>query len=211
MDNDTPKFIRRTEIEKVQVGDYFSGVDRYFDQISEMVVVKVFAGDCYTTDQEGEMLVTVLGSCIAACVRDPIAKVAGMNHFLLPDISDVGDCPTRYGASTMERLINDMLKKGALKSRMEVKVFGGGNIIKGSSLTGDKNIEFIKQYLKDENLVITQSDLGGTLPRRIHYYPDTGKVMMRKLSRDEDFAKVEVEESEYKKIITTKLEKGSDV
>ncbi len=198
---------RRTNAEKVQVGDYFAGSDRYYDQVSETTVVKVFSGDCYTTANNGEMLVTILGSCIAACIRDPLAQVGGMNHFLLPDSNNVGDAPTRYGAYAMEKLINDLLKKGAQKSRLEIKVFGGGNVIKSSAMIGDKNVKFIRDYLGKEGLRIIQEDLGGTSPRRIHYYPDTGKVMMRKLNRKEDYEQVEQEESTYEKAITIKSKK----
>jgi chemotaxis protein CheD len=201
---------RRTDTEKEQAGDYFAGRDRYYDQITEMMVVKVFSGDCYSTNRSGEMLVTILGSCIAACIRDPIAKVGGMNHFLLPDSQNLGDSPTRYGAYAMEKLINDLLKKGAQKSRMEVKIFGGGNVIKSSAMIGDKNVKFIKDYLKLEGLRIAQEDVGGTSPRRIHYYPDSGKVMMRKLNRQEDFANVEKEETTYAKAITLTVRKGTE-
>lgn len=204
------KYKRRTDTEKEQVGDYFSGRDRYYDQVAEITVVKVFSGDCYSTDSPGEMLVTVLGSCIAACIRDPIAKVGGMNHFLLPDSSNVGDSPTRYGAYAMEKLVNDLLKKGASKSRMEVKIFGGGNVIKSSAMIGDKNVNFIREYLKTEGLKIAQEDVGGTSPRRIHYYPDSGKVMMRKLNRKEDYENVTKEEVDYQSAITIKADKGAE-
>jgi chemotaxis protein CheD len=201
---------RRTETEKHQSGDYFSGKDRYYDQMSEETVVKVFSGDCYSTDQPGEVLVTVLGSCIACCMRDPITKVGGMNHFLLPDGSNAHEAPNRYGAYSMEQLINDILKKGAVKSRLEVKVFGGGNVIKSSAMIGDKNVNFIRDYLKQEGLRIAQEDLGGTSPRRIHYYPETGRVMMRKLRRDDDLKQVEKEELKYRKKIITTADKGNE-
>lgn len=204
------KHKRRTDTEKEQVGDYFTGLDRYYDQVHEITVVKVFSGDCYSTNTPGEMLVTILGSCISACIRDPIAKVGGMNHFLLPNSSNLGDSPARYGAYAMEKLINDLLKKGAQKSRMEVKIFGGGNVIKSGAMIGDKNVKFIRDYLKLEGLRIDQEDLGGTSPRRIHYYPDSGKVMMRKLNRKEDFENIEKEEATYEKAITLKADKGAE-
>jgi chemotaxis protein CheD len=205
-----PKNRRKKATDKAQAGDYFAGRDRYYDNTAEVTVVKVFSGDCYATNKEKEMLVTVLGSCIAACIRDPIAGVGGMNHFLLPDSTNVGDSPTRYGAYAMEKLINDLLKMGAQKSRLEVKIFGGGNVIKSSAMIGDKNVNFITKYLQDEGLKIAQSDVGGTSPRRIHYYPDTGKVMMRKLNRDEDYKNVETEESTYQKAITSKASHGAE-
>jgi len=204
------KHNRRTQTEKHQVGDYFSGNDRYYDQMAEATVVKVFSGDCYSTDQAGEVLVTVLGSCVACCMRDPVAKVGGMNHFLLPDGSNAAEAPNRYGAYSMEKLINDLLKKGAMKSRLEIKVFGGGNVIKSSAMIGDKNVKFIREYLKQEGLRINQEDLGGTSPRRIHYYPDTGKVMMRKINRDDDLKKVEMAESKYRKQIIISADKGTE-
>lgn len=201
---------RRTDTEAVQAGDYYSGSDRYYDQITEHTVVKVFSGHCYTTANQGEMLVTILGSCIAACIRDPIAQVGGMNHFLLPDAADKGDSPARYGAFAMEKLINDLIKLGAQKRRMEVKIFGGGNVIKSSAMIGDKNVNFIHNYLKEEGLNITQQDVGGTSPRRIHYYPDSGKVMMRRLNRADDFANVEKEEKDYQKKLTKEASTGSE-
>ncbi|MDB2414571.1 hypothetical protein N9W34_02240 [Rickettsiales bacterium] len=204
---------RRTESEKVQVGDYFKGDDRYYDQIAEVTVVKVFSGDCYVSDKPGEMMVTVLGSCIAACIRDPIAKVGGMNHFLLPDSSGHEGASTRYGAYAMEELINGILKKGGKKERLEVKVFGGGNVMKSSALIGTKNITFIRKYLKDEGIPIAMEHLGGTTPRRVHYYSDTGKVMMRALRREDDYENVKKEELEYKHNVDakTKTDKTSDV
>jgi chemotaxis protein CheD len=201
---------RGTEIEKVQSGDYFSGADRYYDQISEHTVVKIYSGHCYSTAKKREMLVTILGSCVAACIRDPFMQVGGMNHFLLPDASDKGDSPARYGAYAMEKLINDLIKMGARKNSLEVKIFGGGNVIKSSAMIGDKNVDFIRNYLKEEGLIICQEDLGGTSPRRVHYYPDTGIVMMRRLNRDEDYVNVVKEEKTYQKTITLDADKGTE-
>ncbi|MCP5361813.1 MAG: chemoreceptor glutamine deamidase CheD [Hyphomicrobiales bacterium] len=191
--------IRRTDTEKTQVGDYYDGVGRYYDQIHEISVVKLFSGDCYVTADRGEMLVTILGSCIAACVRDPVAGVGGMNHFLLPGDTAGGkvlDESTRYGAFAMEQLINSIMKLGGKKERLEVKIFGGGNVIQNTSMIGDKNIAFVRQFLKDEGLKAVSEDVGGTFPRRVHYYPDTGKVMVRKLTRKNDMIVVD-KEREY--------------
>jgi chemotaxis protein CheD len=200
----------KTAIEKKPPGDYFSGSDRYYNKIARATFVKIFSGDCYSTNKPGEVLVTVLGSCIACCMRDPIAKVGGMNHFLLPDGSNALEAPNRYGAYAMEQLINDMLKKGAMKSRLEIKVFGGGNVIKSSAMIGDKNVNFVREYLKQEDLRISQEDLGGTSPRRIHYYPESGKVMMRKINREDELRKVEREESQYHKKIIINANKETE-
>lgn len=183
---------------------------RYYDHIRESHVTKVYSGDCYVSTEPDEMMVTILGSCISACIRDPLMKVGGMNHFLLPDGKDAASSPMRYGAYAMEKLINDILKKGGSKTRLEVKVFGGGNVIKSSAKIGDKNVDFIKSYLKGEGLQIVQSDLGGTSPRRIHYYPYTGKVMMRKLNKKEEIESVEREEVEYSKRIVSSIQKQEE-
>ncbi len=207
--------IRRTDTENVQVGGFDDGIRRYYDQNMEMTIVKLMTGDCYVTAEPREMLVTILGSCISVCARDSIAKCGGMNHILLP-----GDTKSalahkdtayanRFGAFAMEELLNGLYKLGAKKERIEVKVFGGGNVIKSSALIGTKNIEFVHQYLKAEGLKIVAQDVGGNHPRRIHYFPDSGKLMMRILKRKDDF-KIIDEESRYtQKII--KQKDGADV
>lgn len=173
-------------------------------------VVKIFSGDLHVSTEPQEMLVTILGSCVAACIRDPIIKVGGMNHFLLPGndmvVSELSDA-ARYGVFAMESLINGILKAGGRKDRLEIKVFGGGNVIKNSQRIGSKNAAFIRQFLKSEGYRIASEDLEGDLPRRIHYYPDTGKVMMRKLHRKEDFRVVE-EETRYQNSIAAKPVEG---
>lgn len=188
--------IRRTDVEKTQVGDYYDGVDRYFDHNSEKVVVKLMSGDCYATADRNEMIVTILGSCIAACVRDPITNVGGMNHFLLPGDfeSSALNESARYGTFAMEKLINQILNLGGKKDRLEIKIFGGANVIENSSMIGQKNVNFIKNFLKADGFTIASEHVGGTAPRRIHYYPDSGKVMMRLLKRKEDMKVVQKEE-----------------
>jgi len=190
--------------------DYFASRETYYDSKAKANVVKVFSGDCHVTNKEDDMMVTILGSCIAACVRDPISHVGGMNHFLLPDSISAKDAPLRYGAYSMEKLINDILKMGGRKNRLEVKVFGGGNVIESSAMIGDKNVKFIRDYLKQEGLIISQEDLGGKSPRRIHYYPYTGRVMMRKIDKKEDLEKVKKEEVNYKKQISYHSSHGDE-
>lgn len=201
--------IRSTDTEKIQVGDYYDGIKRYYDQNLELTVVKLMTGDCYVTDEPRQMLVTILGSCVSACMRDPVIGVGGMNHMLLPGTggsAKVKDDPgysTRFGVFAMEELINGILKLGGRKDRLEVKIFGGGNVIKNSAMIGTKNVTFVKEFLKNEGLKVSAEHVGGSLPRRIHYYPDTGKVMMRELKRKEDFRIVE-EEKEYQTSLVNK-------
>ena len=181
--------IRSQDRRIAQVGDFFDSTKRYYDNVAEHMVVKLFTGDCYVTQNPRELLITILGSCVAVCMRDPVARVGGMNHILLPGTGSVDDIqgnPTRYGAFAMEQLINGLLKMGAVKQRLECKLFGGGNVLRNSSLIGENNIHFVRHYLHNEGLLIHAEDTGGEYPRRIHYFPDTGRVRMRRLKREDD-------------------------
>lgn len=132
---------------------------------------------------------TVLGSCISACIRDPVAGVGGMNHFMLPAPKEhqSGDAwggeSTRYGSFAMESLINEILKRGGLRQRLEVKLFGGGKIYEGNIDVGANNASWVLQYLKTEGLVAQTSDLGDVYPRKVYYFIDSGRVMMKKIQR----------------------------
>ena len=166
---------------------------RYFDARLGVNVVMVLPGRHYVTSNVNEMIVTLLGSCVAACIRDPVAAVGGLNHFLLPE-SESGhwggtvDVAMRYGNHAMETLINDIVKLGGQRSRLEVKVFGGAQVIEGASVlsVGQRNVEFVQSYLQNEGFDIAAKHLGGVSPRRIHYFPMTGKVQMRQLQRTAD-------------------------
>jgi chemotaxis protein CheD len=159
---------------------------RYFDPLLKVTVVSVFQGDFYITARPGEMLSTVLGSCIAACVRDPVAGVGGMNHFLLPDDGgqsrDLGGVPLRYGSFSMEQLINGVLSRGGRRERLEIKVFGGANVIRSTSAVGHRNADFIETYLTNEGLPIASRHLRGNAPRKIQYFPASGLVRMREVA-----------------------------
>lgn len=195
----------RRNRKEMEVSEYFHGNKRVHDAQENVDIIKIFSGDWYVSNKPGEMLATILGSCVSACIRDPVARVGGMNHFLLPgdenSDSTMSDS-ARYGVFAMESLINGILKGGGRKDRFEIKVFGGGNVINNSARIGSKNAKFIREFLKKEGYRITSEDLEGDHPRRLHYFPDTGKVMMRLLRRKEDMVVVE-EEARYKKEIVT--------
>jgi chemotaxis protein CheD len=178
---------------------------RYRDPRFDAIAVKVFPGDHYVTAIADEMLVTILGSCVTACVRDPLAAVGGMNHFMLPEATgagwDTASASMRYGNVAMERLINDILARGGARQRLEIKVFGGGNVMNGTTNIGHRNAEFVEQYLAAENLPIAAHHLRGNLPRRVHYFPVTGKVMLLELQRTEQDAVVREEVSYKSKIL----------
>jgi chemotaxis protein CheD len=175
---------------------------RIFDRNTSTWMVKLFPGEFYVTPKVDEVLVTVLGSCVAACIRDPIAGIGGMNHFMLPQNRSGGWGnelrSARFGNFAMEKLINELIKAGAVRERMEVKVFGGGNVTDTSNAVGSDNAEFVLRYLQAEGLRCAAQDLGGVLPRRIHYYPETGRVV-RRLLTGSDSSSVTREETDYGK------------
>ena len=176
--------------------DFRSGVHRYRDPKFDAIAVKVFPVEHYVTGRD-EMLVTVLGSCVSACIRDPVAAIGGMNHFMLPDsgnnIWGSASSGMRYGNVAMERLINDILTHGGLRQRLEIKVFGGANVLQGMTDIGHRNAAFVETYLADESLPVAAAHLRGQLPRRVHYFPLTGRVMLLELRRTEDQTVVELE------------------
>lgn len=162
------------------------GRRRYFDKRLNVTVVNVFQGDFYVSTTPGEMMATVLGSCIAACVRDPVAKCGGMNHFLLPagkqsSEGESSGLALRYGSYSMEQLINGVLAAGGRRERLEIKVFGGANVVRGLSGVGHKNSAFIEEYLQNEGFAIAAKHIRGSWPRKVHFFADTGQVRMREL------------------------------
>jgi chemotaxis protein CheD len=169
---------------------------RFYDSTQAAWVVKVLPGEFYVTDDPDEVLVTVLGSCVSACIRDPMARIGGMNHFMLVQ-NKAGASgawgneleSARFGNFAMEKLINGMLKRGCRRERLEVKVFGGANVINIQNEIGTDNGKFVLRYLQVEGLACAAQDLGGPYPRRIIYFPMTGKVGRRLLTgRDQDSA-----------------------
>ena len=163
--------------------------NRYFDPTFGAEAVKVLPGEYFVTTTD-MLLVTVLGSCVSACIRDREKGIGGMNHFMLPasasaeaggwkstDLSDA----TRYGNFAMEHLINDILKNGGKRQNLEVKIFGGGRVMKGMTDIGARNITFAHDYLKTEGLRVTSEDVGDVFPRMVLYFPATGKVKVKRL------------------------------
>lgn len=193
-------------------GDFTTGAHRYRDPRFDAVAVKVFPGEHYVTSDADEMLVTILGSCVSACIRDPVAAVGGMNHFMLPDSGggtwDDVSSSMRYGNVAMERLVNDILIRGGLRARLEIKVFGGGNVLRGSSNIGHRNATFVEDYLAAERLRIAAAHLRGDLPRRIHFFPLTGRVMLLELRSTDQRSVVELEQT-YKSKLQSEPVAGS--
>jgi chemotaxis protein CheD len=171
---------------------------RFYDTVNSAWLVKVFPGEFYVTSKSDEVLVTVLGSCVSACIRDPRTGIGGMNHFMLPqgDGDSWDGESARYGNFAMEKLINELIKQGCPRERMEVKVFGGANVIDSSTQIGTKNADFVLRFLRNEGITCAAQDLGGLHPRRIQYYPSTGRVVRRLLQVNES-ALIAREEKNY--------------
>ena len=156
----------------------------------------------YATNDETVLCAAVLGSCVAVCAHDPVLKIGGMNHILLPGKSDAGDPRVgMFGTNLMELLLNDLIKMGASKNRMEFKIFGGARLLNSSADAGTNNAKFIMEFAENEALNVISSSLGGDKGRRVEFHPATGKSRQKFLS-DTGFpepvakpVKVEVESS----------------
>ncbi|TPE51547.1 chemoreceptor glutamine deamidase CheD [Maribrevibacterium harenarium] len=186
---------------------------KYHDRQFDIMAVKVLPGEYYAT-QDDVMITTLLGSCVAVCLYDPKIHAGGMNHFLLPegDASDFLSESGRYGVYAMEMLINHLLKLGARRERFRAKIFGGGNVIRGMTHNnvGGNNADFIQTYLKNEGIPIEASDLLDIYPRRVNFFPASGRVMMKKLVNHYDNEFIN-EEMRYKQAVTKSRQETGDI
>lgn len=160
----------------------------YFDREHNSEAAKILPGEFYATGRN-MVLVTVLGSCVCACIRDRVSGIGGMNHFMLPDSGQDRNNPlgesARYGTYAMEILINQLLKMGARRSNFEAKVFGGASVLRGFTVNnvGERNAEFVLQFLKTENIEIAAQDLLDINPRKVYFFPNSGLVRVRELKQ----------------------------
>jgi chemotaxis protein CheD len=192
----------------------FDHVQRSWDPALNTWSAKILPGEYFVTEHE-EAITTILGSCISACIRDTTLCVGGMNHFMLPEDTSSGTSSwldgmsTRYGSFAMESLINDLMKMGARRERLEVKLFGGGNILVSMTDVGKHNIEFVRNWLKLEGLRVTAEDVGEVFPRRVVYFPTSGRVLVKRL-RSLDGKSIADREQQYLVNLRQKPE-GNDV
>ena len=138
-------------------------------------------GEFATGIQDGDVITTVLGSCVAACLWDPVAGVGGMNHILLPNSPDDINSISGVGVNAMELLINAIIKQGGQKRRLQAKVFGGGKMISNFSEVGKKNIEFVLGFLEVEGIECYANSLGGQQARRVQFWPHSGRARQKLL------------------------------
>jgi chemotaxis protein CheD len=171
----------------------------YFDRKFGIEAVKLLPGEYYVTARN-MVLVTVLGSCVAACIRDRTSGIGGMNHFMLPgETGDLLSNSARYGAYAMEKLINELLKMGARRGNLEAKLFGGGNVLRGFTVAnvGQRNANFAIGYLRNEKSPLLAQDRLDILPRKVYFFPDSGRVKVKQLRNVHNDTIIE-REQEYK-------------
>lgn len=164
--------------------DFGSAPNRYHDRRFNIEAVKILPGEYFVTGRN-VVIVTVLGSCVSACLYDRVSGIGGMNHFMLPDHREGGVASesARYGAYAMEILINNLIKAGASRQRLEAKVFGAGRVLSGVTHTdvGARNAAFALHYLEDEGIHVKANDLLGVYPRKVYFFPAEGRVLVKKL------------------------------
>lgn len=180
----------------------------YFDRTFNIDAAKISPGEYYFTNHD-MLIVTVLGSCVSACIRDKKLGIGGMNHFMLPDSAKADkDNPVsesmRYGTYAMEVLINELLRNGARRENLEAKIFGGGNVLRSftTNNVGERNAAFVKKFLKDEGIQIISEDLLDIYPRKVYFFPKTGRVLVKKLKQLNNYTLVKREEAYSSKLKT---------
>ncbi|QEW06129.1 chemoreceptor glutamine deamidase CheD [Nitrincola iocasae] len=169
------------------ISDEHLATNCYYDRYFDTQAVKVLPGQYFATHDD-TMIVTVLGSCVSVCLRDRLSGIGGMNHFMLPhdsgaDSDSLIAASGRYGVYAMELLVNHLLKLGASRSRLEAKVFGGGQVLKNMSFmnVGQRNVKFVMKHLRNESIPVLGKDVLDIYPRKVYFFPQTGKVMLKKI------------------------------
>ena len=182
----------------------------FYDAHFQAEAVKVLPGE-YFVFNEDVLIMTTLGSCIATCLWDRQAKIGGMNHFMLPDNGGGASDSGRYGSYAMELLINEMLKMGASRLTLEAKVFGGGAVISGMNTinVGERNTAFVMEYLKTERIPVVSKDVLEIYPRKVCFFPHSGKAMVKRLAPTNPDAIVQQDRLAAQKVVPVSTGGGS--
>ncbi|MGF1752654.1 chemotaxis protein CheD [Vibrio makurazakiensis] len=198
--------------------DHSTYYSRFYHEQKQLHMVKVLPGGMYCTKKR-EIITTGLGSCVAACIWDPYTHVGGMNHFLLPiahntehhhwSHDDVVSTAARYGSYAMEMLINQLISKGADRCHMRMKLFGGAQMLGRKSAIGEKNVDFILRYAKQEHFEVDAYDLGGLEPRKILFDPLTGKAWLKRIPFAE-ISHLKHEEDHYAQEVESESQNPTD-
>ena len=192
----------------------FAHVSRYWDNQYHCFAARLLPGEYYVSTTH-EIIATVLGSCVSACIRDARLNIGGMNHFMLPLDGSNGEATwggalslaTRYGNVAMERLINDILKLGGRREDLEIKLVGGGRVLSEmSNDVGARNIDFVRHYVHEEGFRVLSEDLGDVHARRVVYFPQSGRMRVRKLNATPDETVVARERQYLRQFDTTPTE-----
>jgi chemotaxis protein CheD len=201
---------------QAQLDAEFAHIRKSHDAKLGAVVAKILPGEYYATGAN-EYVATTLGSCVSACLWDPLIKFGGMNHFMLPDAGDGrvaatnlaggGSDAARYGSFAMEHLINAILKAGGRRERLRAKIVGGGHVLQIATNIGDRNIQFVREYLTNEGIQIIGEDVGGRSGRQVRFHPLTGAAQVRPLASTESRG-VLAEEGNYRTNIERKPASG---
>ncbi|HBV20620.1 MAG TPA: chemoreceptor glutamine deamidase CheD [Nitrosomonas sp.] len=199
-----------------EIFDEHTATNLYFDKYFNSQAVKLLPGEYYVTKKD-MLLVTVLGSCVAACIRDRLSGFGGMNHFMLPETgsgrSDLYlNSSARYGTFAMEILINQLLKLGVRRANLEAKVFGGGNVIGGLTMAnvGQRNADFVLSFLETENIPVIAQDLVDIYPRKVYFFPKANKVLVKKLISVRNNT-ISEREKDYRKQLNKSTNKAGEV
>jgi len=197
----------------------FGDINRYWDTSHGFFSAKILPGQYYVSNND-ELIATVLGSCVSVCAYDRVAGIGGMNHFMLPLYTDnhkaawgdtVISAETRYGNFAMEHMINDIIKHGGVKSRLEVKVIGGGRVMEKMTDVGLRNISFIYSYIANERLKLVSEDVGDKYPRKVLFHVKTGKVKVRKLKKVNNTTLLERDQKYIKDLNSSQLDGSVDL
>jgi chemotaxis protein CheD len=195
----------------------FAHIARYWHSDHQCFAARLLPGEYYVT-RHPEVIATVLGSCVSACIRDTRLGIGGMNHFMLPHDGSNGESAwsseksnaTRFGNVAMDRLIRDIVALGGRREDLEVKLVGGGRVLaEVTSDIGARNIEFVREYLREASLGTFGEDLGGVHARRVVYFPQTGRIRVRPLAASSDDTLL-MRESRYLEQLETKAGDGED-
>jgi chemotaxis protein CheD len=146
-------------------------------------VTQICGGDCLVSDDKTDLFYTVLGSCIAACIYDPLAGIGGMNHYLLP-FDRRQERTARYGDEALPRLLEALYRNGAAPHRLKAKLYGGASTLACDADIGEMNIALAHQFLRHNNIPIVDSDLGGRAARWVKFHPVTGRSLIRVTQND---------------------------
>ena len=167
----------------------FEGINRFWDRRSQLFMAKILPGEFYVTSSD-EVICTTLGSCVSACIWDPVMRIGGMNHFMLPQTDSSAEAvnwstlpsnATRYGNYAMEHLINEVIKHGGRRSKLQAKVFGGSSMLNTNLNIGRENIAFVLDFLETDNIPVLAKDLGSRFPRKLVFNPMSGKARVKSL------------------------------